>query len=159
MSSVPRDDTFHSPLVLGLLLAAIAPRAALAQDSWTGSDKALHFAVSASTAGTGYAAGAVLSDKGWVPFVVGGSLALSLGAAKELADMGGRGDASWKDFTWDVAGAVTGLAISYAIHRLFFAEERGNLAARRPSPPYTSLRFERDLPACFILRGELCNDR
>ena len=46
---------------------------------------------------------------------MGGGLALSAGIAKELWDLSGHGDASWRDLTWDVVGTVTGLAVAAAI--------------------------------------------
>jgi putative lipoprotein len=46
---------------------------------------------------------------------VGGGFALALGAGKELWDLSGHGDASWRDLTWDAVGTVTGLAVAAAI--------------------------------------------
>jgi putative lipoprotein len=47
--------------------------------------------------------------------VVAASFALGLGVAKELWDLTGHGDASWRDLTWDVVGTTTGVLMAYAI--------------------------------------------
>ena len=47
--------------------------------------------------------------------VVGASLALAAGIGKELWDLGGHGDASWKDLTWDAVGTATGVLTARAI--------------------------------------------
>jgi len=39
-----------------------------------------------------------------VRLAVGGGFAFSLGVAKELWDLSGHGDASWRDLTWDAVG-------------------------------------------------------
>ena len=45
----------------------------------------------------------------------GGTISLGAGAAKELWDLSGHGDPSWKDLAADVAGTVLGLAVSFAV--------------------------------------------
>jgi putative lipoprotein len=56
---------------------------------------------------------------------IGGGAALAVGAgvAKELWDLDGHGDASWRDLGWDFMGAATGLLVSvgvdWAVHRIF----------------------------------------
>lgn len=84
----------------------------MANDSWTGKDKAEHFVSSAvlSAAGSAYGDKQHLSEGRSASF--GLMFALSLGAAKELYDSreGGSGW-SWKDFSWDVAGAATGYTL------------------------------------------------
>jgi putative lipoprotein len=99
-------------IVLGVLLGS-GP--SLAQDSWLGPDKALHFAFSATIAGGGYAGAAFLSDDVGVRLLVGGGLSLSAGALKELIDLAGFGTPSWRDFTWDVIGAATGLLVAWLV--------------------------------------------
>ncbi|MFU9138890.1 YfiM family lipoprotein [Erwinia tasmaniensis] len=84
----------------------------LAQDDWTGKDKAQHFLSSAffSAAGNAYGEHQNWSNRHSDSF--GLMFALSLGAAKELYDSreGGTGW-SWKDFSWDIAGAAAGYAL------------------------------------------------
>ena len=43
------------------------------------------------------------------------SFALGLGIAKEVWDLSGHGDASWRDLTWDVVGTTTGVLVAYAV--------------------------------------------
>jgi putative lipoprotein len=105
----------------------VAPGARAADpDPWFGRDKALHFGASALLASGGYGATALVTDDRRARLVVGGSFALSLGVAKELWDLSGHGDASWRDLTWDAVGTVTGLAVAAAVD---WTIER--LAARR----------------------------
>ena len=53
----------------------------------------------------------------------GAALAVGAGVAKELWDLDGHGDASWRDLSWDLIGAATGLLVSvgvdWAVHRMF----------------------------------------
>jgi putative lipoprotein len=84
-------------------------------DPWVGRDKALHFVVAAGIAGAGYGVTTALATDRWKAFVVGGGAALAAGALKEGYDATGAGDASWKDFAWDVLGAAAGLAIAWGI--------------------------------------------
>jgi putative lipoprotein len=100
---------------LAALFALLAPKAAHAEDDWFGGDKALHFGVSAALAGGGYAAASLAFDEKWARATTGAAFSLTLGAAKELYDLGGHGDASWKDFTWDVAGTAVGTGIALLI--------------------------------------------
>ncbi|MGB9096256.1 YfiM family lipoprotein [Erwinia sp.] len=84
----------------------------MATDNWTGKDKAEHFVASAVLSGTGSAYGDKQHWSEGRSASFGLMFALSLGAAKELYDSreGGSGW-SWKDFSWDVAGAATGYTI------------------------------------------------
>jgi putative lipoprotein len=115
------------------LLAALslspAPAAAEERDPWFGPDKALHFGVSTGLAAGGYAGSSIVFDRPWQRAVAGASFSLSLGAAKELHDLAGRGDPSWRDFTWDVAGTAVGVALALAVD---LALSSG--APREPSP-------------------------
>ena len=99
------------------LVGALLPAAARAADPdpWFGPDKALHFGASALIANVGYADAAMASDDVRVRLAVGGGLALTAGVGKELWDLSGHGDASFRDLTWDVIGTATGLAIAAAI--------------------------------------------
>ncbi len=92
-------------------------------DPWFGPDKALHFEAAGSLAVVGYAGAAMITTDR--PVRAGAGLALGLGAgvAKELWDLDGHGDPSWRDLTWDLIGATTGalvaLAIDWTVHRTF----------------------------------------
>ena len=106
--------------LFGTLVSALEARANDA-DPWFGRDKAAHFAISAALAAGGYAGGAAISDERWVPFASGTAIALGAGIAKEAWDATGRGDPSWRDFTWDVVGTATGLAVAWLVGRLLDA--------------------------------------
>lgn len=102
-----------------LLASALAmlPVSARAEDSWTGSDKALHVGVSAALASIGYGTSSLAVDRPG-RFAAGTGLALGAGVAKELWDLAGQGDASWKDLAADVVGTAAGLALSFAVDLL-----------------------------------------
>ena len=86
----------------------------MANDSWSGQDKAQHFLASAmlSAAGNEYAQYQGRSA------AIGYMFSVSLGASKELWDSRPSGSGwSWKDFAWDVAGATTGYAVWQLAHQ------------------------------------------
>jgi uncharacterized protein YfiM (DUF2279 family) len=66
------------------------------------------------------------------PTRVTAALALSLGAGvgKELWDLTGHGDASWRDLTSDLVGATAGVLVASAIDWML----------RRPSVPASAER-------------------
>jgi len=70
---------------------------------------------SSGSLATGYGGTALLSDDTRLRLAGGGALALSAGVGKELWDLSGHGDASWRDLTWDVVGTATGLAVAVTI--------------------------------------------
>jgi putative lipoprotein len=118
------DGVLRAPRLarLSLLLAAalggmLLPTVARAADPdpWFGRDKALHFGATALLANVGYADAALATDDVRIRLAVGGGLALTAGVSKELWDLSGRGDASFRDLTWDVLGTATGLALAAAI--------------------------------------------
>jgi putative lipoprotein len=113
----------------GVMLWATPSASAQASDPWFGRDKALHFGVSAALAGDGYAVGAAFSDRTAPRLATGAGLALAAGLGKEIYDLSGHGDASWRDLTWDLVGAATGIAIAWGIDT--FAHRR---ARPRPAP-------------------------
>jgi putative lipoprotein len=124
--------------LLAPALLAATPARADDRDPWFGRDKALHFGVSALIAGGGYAGAALASDDARVRVAVGGGLALSAGIAKELWDLSGHGDASWRDLTWDAVGTVTGLAVAAAVDwtigKLTSRPATGHAKARATAP-------------------------
>ncbi len=78
----------------------------MANDSWSGQDKAQHFIASAmlSAAGNEYSQHQGMSRDRSAMF--GLMFSVSLGASKELWDSRPEGSGwSWKDLAWDVAGA------------------------------------------------------
>lgn len=110
----------HGGLAVVVLACLALPGAAWAQaapdpDPWLGPDKALHFGLSAAIAGSGYGVAALFTEERPVRLAVGGGLGLLAGGVKELIDLAGGGSASWKDFTWDVIGTVTGLVVSFLL--------------------------------------------
>lgn len=108
----------HLTPVLSVPLIAcsvlMAPRTVHAQDAdrWTGPDKTLHFVASAGLAAGGYGLASLWTDDRTVQLVAGSSLALGAGLGKELWDLSGRGNASWRDMAWNVIGTATGLALA-----------------------------------------------
>jgi putative lipoprotein len=104
-------------LLVGPLRARAQQAAAAETDPWFGHDKALHFAASGSLALVGYAGASLATERRPTRVVVAASFALGLGIAKEVWDLTGHGDASWRDLTWDVVGTTAGVLIAYAIDR------------------------------------------
>jgi len=107
------------PLALGLALS-LSSRTVAASDAdpWFGPDKALHFGVSVGLAAGGYAASSPWLESRTERAVFGGAFSLTLGASKELWDLAGHGDPSWRDFTWDVLGTAAGVALAVGIDAL-----------------------------------------
>lgn len=102
-----------------LLAASVAVSATEARaDEWWGTDKALHFGVSAGLAGGSYAVIATQTESRSVRCLAAAATSLALGAAKEGYDAAGHGDASWRDFTWDVVGTAVGVTLAYVIDQL-----------------------------------------
>lgn len=112
-----------------LLTWAGSARADVDPDPWWGKDKALHFGLSAAIAGGSYGAGRAIFDRRLDAAIFGGGVAVGVGAAKEGVDALGYGDPSWKDFTWDVAGTIVGLAIALGVDLLITHATHANAAA------------------------------
>ncbi|HEY4117081.1 MAG TPA: hypothetical protein VGM56_04475 [Byssovorax sp.] len=91
------------------------PRARAEADPWLGRDKLLHFSFSAVIAGGAYAF-ATLGPRsvGGRAAWAGGSGVL-VGAGKEIIDLGGYGDPSWKDLAWDIVGVAVGASLAATI--------------------------------------------
>ena len=112
----------HRGLKAFVVAGAIMARAAAADaaDDWLGPDKAAHFgfsvAFSSAATTTVPFAGGPAGD--WKTFALGAGIGLVPGIAKECWDATGRGDASWKDFAWDVGGIVVGAGLVWAVQAL-----------------------------------------
>lgn len=98
------------PLTLALL--ANGGCSHYAHDRWTGQDKVEHFIGSAvlAAAGSAYAERQGASEP--ARRNVGLLFSLSLGLVKEAYDSRPAGSGwSWRDFSWDVAGALAGYTL------------------------------------------------
>lgn len=84
----------------------------MAEDQWTGRDKAQHFVASAALAAAGSEYGQRQHLSTRQSHTLGIMLSLSLGAGKEWYDSRPSGSGwSWKDFAWDAAGTASGIAL------------------------------------------------
>ncbi|OON38975.1 hypothetical protein BTJ39_16615 [Izhakiella australiensis] len=95
-----------------LLILSCCGCSHMASDGWTGKDKAEHFVASGllAAAGSEYARRQHISDSHSAG--IGLLFSLSIGAGKEAYDSRPLGSGwSWKDFSWDVAGAATGYTL------------------------------------------------
>jgi len=117
-----RSGVLTTVLTAAVLTQAGAARADEA-DPWFGHDKLLHFEAAGSLTVIGYAGGSMLTTDRPARDATGVALGLGAGIAKELWDLDGHGDASWRDLTWDAVGAATGVlvaaAFDWTIHRVF----------------------------------------
>ncbi len=107
-------------------------------DPWLGTDKALHFGVSAGIAAGSYAASAAVLEARGHALLLAGGVTLAVGAGKEALDLAGFGDPSWKDFVADVAGTIVGLAVAWSVDLLVrgVSDKHPLLGApREPSTP------------------------
>jgi putative lipoprotein len=84
-------------------------------DPWWGTDKALHFGLSAAITGGGYGVAAPFTDDIAGRAAIAASVGIGVGLAKEVADALGLGTPSWRDFVWDVIGTGVGLSVSVSI--------------------------------------------
>lgn len=110
-SAVMRTGAALVIATLGAMLSPVRARA----DEWLGADKALHLSVSGALAIGGYVLAVPLFDERAPRIVLGASVALTLGIAKELADLAGAGDPSWRDIFWDVVGTATGVLLAWVV--------------------------------------------
>lgn len=103
-----------------LALVVVIASAANAQvgDEWLGPDKALHFTASAGIAGVTWAGVTFVSDELWVRVVTSTAVALAAGLGKELLDLAGLGQPSWKDLAWDALGTFTSVVTALLLDRL-----------------------------------------
>ncbi|GHG63281.1 hypothetical protein [Comamonas sp. JC664] len=116
------------------LVVSTAPAAhAASGDEWFGPDKPKHFAACFVLAGAGYGGGALLFDEPYARWLTGAGLAMGVGVAKELYDLGRGTTFSTKDLAWDAIGTASGLAVSYVVDRLLFGGPSSPEVARRDS--------------------------
>ncbi|MCE0489091.1 YfiM family lipoprotein [Pantoea sp. Mb-10] len=84
----------------------------VAQDNWTGRDKAEHYFSSALLAAAGSEISQHQHQSRAQNLRFGFLFSLSFGAGKELYDSRSAGSGwSWKDLSWDIAGAASGIAL------------------------------------------------
>lgn len=102
-------------VVLGGALFVATPARAEEPDPWVGPDKWLHFGVSVGLTLGGYGTSSLFLGEPWQRATAGAGFSLTLGAGKELYDLSGHGDPSWKDFTWDVAGTAVGVGLALLV--------------------------------------------
>ena len=110
--------------IAAVVLVMALPARAFAADDWLGPDKAQHFTVSAVLCQTSYGASTFVLKRPRDRALAAAGFTLTIGAGKELFDLAGHGDPSWKDFAWDAAGTAVGLAIALAIDQIFNRELR-----------------------------------
>jgi putative lipoprotein len=116
-----------APLAAMLLLVPTRAHAAPPDpDPWFGPDKALHFTLSSLIAGGGYGLTALADDHIATRIAFGAGLGVVVGAGKELWDLSGHGDPSWKDFTWDLIGTAVGVGIAITIDLATRSPERAS---------------------------------
>jgi len=135
-----------APLALACLALGHPARAA-DPDPWWGEDKALHFTVSIGLGAGGYAGSAVWLTERWQRAVAGAGFSLALGGGKELYDLAGHGDASWRDFTWDIAGTAVGVGLAYLVDLVFFPRTIRHADPQRSPAPRPERR--RSPAACL----------
>lgn len=124
---------------VGVLFRPVPARAE-PSDPWWGPDKALHFAFSGGIAAASYGAASLSFEERWVRVGVGLSTAVAVGGLKELYDATGHGTASYKDLTWDVAGALCGVGLALLLDAALDRPERpGSRSSQRT--PGLSVRF------------------
>lgn len=99
---------------LVVLAVAFATRDARADD-WLGTDKAVHFEISVAMTTGAYALSSLKLDGMPARAAIGAGFSLAVGAGKELWDLSGHGDPSWKDFAWDAIGTAVGLGLAITI--------------------------------------------
>lgn len=107
---------FARSFVLVVLLVALPASARAADpDPWFGPDKTLHFAASGTIAAGSYVVGASLFRARGGALIFGGAVAGAAGIGKEVLDLAGFGDPSWRDLAWDGIGTATGLLLAWSI--------------------------------------------
>lgn len=93
---------------------AARPTPPPAPDPWIAEDKLQHFAASFAATSMAYGGARSLLDPAPAR-IAAGSVALTLGVLKEIADRRGGGPFSLKDLAWDAAGIALGLTLAHSI--------------------------------------------
>lgn len=101
-------------------------------------DDRLHLGLSSLIAFGTYGIVALVDERESLRVGVGAAVALAAGIAKELWDLGGRGDPSWRDIAFDVVGTGVGLLAGWLLG-LLVRHVRG--PTEDPSTAPLSLRF------------------
>jgi len=110
-------------------------------DPWFGRDKALHFGASAAIAAGTYWGAALVTDRQSTRLTAATAVALGAGIGKELWDLAGHGNPSWRDLAWDVVGTATGVALAWVIDEFLLhgrTQESGTGAASLQLHPRVS---------------------
>src|ERR671931_507455 len=69
----------------------------------------------------------------------GGSAALTLGAARELDNLGGSGTPSWRDMAWNALGMAAGLGAAWLLNNVVLHRPREwNAAPAQDRPSATT---------------------
>jgi len=101
-------------LIAVLVITARADAGNYARDSWFGKDKLIHFTYSAFLAGDTYViAKRHFNNTRNNSFIISVGFTVSIGGIKEIIDYRKPGQSSsYKDFIWDIAGAILGSSIA-----------------------------------------------
>jgi putative lipoprotein len=126
--------------LLAGLITMLLSTTARAADDWLGPDKAVHFGVSAGLGLGGYAAASPFLEGVPARAIAGSSFSLSLGVAKELYDLSGHGDASWRDLTWDVVGTAVGVGLAVLFDVTLFPDDEHEQGTA-PGAATAAIRF------------------
>jgi putative lipoprotein len=147
-----RRAGFVSSTVIALACVATPAAADDSSDPWIARDKALHFDASAGIAMASYAISTYKLDARWESLAVAGAFTLAVGAGKELLDMTGLGDPSWKDFTWDAVGTVAGLALAWSVDLLMGGVDAAHPALGSPRSVAAPASTSASVPTALVVR-------
>lgn len=125
-------------LALVLAVAFALPSPASAQ--LLRRDDRLHLGLSSLIAFGTYGVVALVDEREQLRVGVGAAVALAAGIAKELWDLSGRGDPSWRDIGFDVLGTGVGLFAGWLLG-LLVRHVRGPDEPEAPTGAPLSLRF------------------
>jgi putative lipoprotein len=127
----------RATLALAVAVAVAAPSPASAQ--LLRRDDRLHLGLSSLIAFGAYGVVALFDEREPLRVGVGAAVALAAGIAKELWDLSGRGDPSWRDLAFDVVGTGIGLLAGWLLGVLV-RHVRGP-DHPEPAPTPLTLRF------------------